>query len=127
MSAVADILDQVKRLSPTERAEAREQLPAVVGRRIVKTPNVCFGRARVDGTRIPVWSVEIRRHDGMSEAAILEDLPSLTPADLESVAAYTAANRAEIDADVAYQREELPLDEFEQIDDHTWVHPKRGG
>ena len=104
MSAVMDILDRVKRLSPAEKAEVREQLPAVVGRRVVKTPNVCFGRARVDGTRIPLWSVEMRRQDGMPDAAILEDLPSLTPADLESISTYTAANRAEVDADIAYQR-----------------------
>jgi uncharacterized protein (DUF433 family) len=63
---------------------------------ISKTPNVCGGDACVRGHRIPVWTLVNKRRLGATDTIILEDYPSLTPADLEAAWEYAASNRDEI-------------------------------
>lgn len=48
----------------------RLKLPNVPG--IVSTPDVCFGRTRFDGTRVPVWCVLGPLAAGDSEADVME-------------------------------------------------------
>jgi len=64
---------------------------------IVKTPGTCGGDARIAGTRIPVWGLVERRQHGMSDGAILADLPGLTAADLAAAWHYASDNPLEID------------------------------
>ena len=64
---------------------------------IAKSPDHCGGDARIRDSRIPVWVLVNYRRLGGSDADLLRDYPSLTPADLEAAWAYAAANAEEID------------------------------
>jgi uncharacterized protein (DUF433 family) len=71
-------------------------MPATTDR-ITKTPGVCGGDACVRGHRIPVWVLVVYRRLGKSDANLLRDYSSLTPADLKAAWEYAAANAEEID------------------------------
>ena len=58
--------------------------------RISINPNVCFGKACIKGTRIWVSLILDYLANGDSEAQILENYPSLTPADIRAAMAYGA-------------------------------------
>ncbi len=69
--------------------------------RIVSTPGVCGGRARVDGHRITVEDVAIwHERMGMSPDEIVSAHPSLTVADVHGALAYYHEHRERIDADI---------------------------
>jgi uncharacterized protein (DUF433 family) len=127
MSAVADILNQISALSPAEQAEVRDKLPTVAGRPVIKTPDTCGGDARIDGTRIMVWLLEAYRRDGVGEAELLDWYPTLGPGDLRSAWAYADDNRAEMDAAIADNEAEPSADEFDRVNEYTWVHKLRHG
>jgi uncharacterized protein (DUF433 family) len=67
------------------------------GGSITKKPDRCGGDACIRDTRVPVWVLVNYRRLGGSEAGILLDYPSLTPADLEAAWDYAAAHAEEID------------------------------
>lgn len=69
-------------------------------RGITRKPGVCGGRACIDGTRMPVWSLVNHRLIGFTESEILYNFPSITPQDLKNAWAYYKANKAEIDQDI---------------------------
>ena len=79
-------------------------MPAATNR-ITKRPGVCGGDACIRGHRIPVWVLVGYRRLGKSDADLLRDYPSLTPADLEAVWEYAAANSEEIDRAIAENEE----------------------
>jgi uncharacterized protein (DUF433 family) len=58
--------------------------------RIEIDPAICFGKARVKGTRIWVGLVLGLMADGMSAQEILQEYPQLTEADLRACLAYGA-------------------------------------
>lgn len=58
--------------------------------RIVIDPQIRFGKPIVRGTRITVGDVLSYLASGMTEAAILQDFPSLTPDDIRACLAYAA-------------------------------------
>jgi uncharacterized protein (DUF433 family) len=64
---------------------------------ISKNPDRCGGDACIRDSRVPVWVLVNYRRLGGSDADLLRDYPSLTPADLEAAWAYYAANKEEID------------------------------
>jgi uncharacterized protein (DUF433 family) len=68
---------------------------------IKRTPGVSGGEACVRDTRIPVWTLVGLQKLGRTEAQLLEDYPSLTPADMDAVWAYYRTHTAEIDAAIA--------------------------
>jgi len=70
--------------------------------RIVSTPGICGGRARIDGHRIQVEDVAIwHERMGMSPDDIVSEYPSITLADVHAALAYYYENRQRIDADIA--------------------------
>ncbi len=69
-------------------------------RGITKTPGVCGGRACIEGTRMPVWSLVNHRFLGFPEVEILYNFPSITTADLKNAWDYYESNKAEIDSDI---------------------------
>lgn len=127
MSAVADIVDRVKRLTPDDQAAVQRELAKVFGRPVVRTPDTCGGDARIDGTRIMVWLLEAYRRDGASDAELLDGYPTLGPGDLRSAWAYADANRAEMDAAIADNAADPSPDEWDRINESTWVHKLRHG
>jgi uncharacterized protein (DUF433 family) len=60
--------------------------------RIVKRPGVLGGKPVFAGTRIPVGTVQRYLQAGYDADAILEEYPSLKPADIEAALQYAAAS-----------------------------------
>jgi len=73
---------------------------------IVRTPGVCGGRARISGTRIPVWTVESFWRDGASDQQILKAYPSLMSNHLDAVRKYVLDHAEEIERDMVDQEAE---------------------
>ncbi len=69
-------------------------------RGISKIEGVCGGRACIEGTRLPVWSLVNHRLLGFTEWEILYNFPSITPQDLKNAWVYYKENQAEIDMDI---------------------------
>ena len=65
--------------------------------RITKTAGVCGGDACIRGHRIPVWVLVGYRRLKKTDADLLRDYPSLTPADLQAAWEYYRAHPEEID------------------------------
>ncbi len=57
---------------------------------IVRDPNVCHGQATIKGTRVMVSGVLDALADGMSEAEIMADYPTLTVEGIQAAAPYGA-------------------------------------
>lgn len=74
---------------------------------IVKTPGVVGGRARVDGTRIPVWLFVSYFDKDISDADILNWYPTLTQQDIDDAREYIKNNGAEIAQDIEDQNDAL--------------------
>ncbi|MFO0811028.1 MAG: DUF433 domain-containing protein [Gemmataceae bacterium] len=69
---------------------------------IEKTPNVCFGAARIGNHRIPVWLVVLYKKMGASDTTIFEAYPQLTPDDLAACWDYYAKEPVEIERKIWY-------------------------
>ncbi|MCU0345308.1 MAG: DUF433 domain-containing protein [Saprospiraceae bacterium] len=69
-------------------------------RGISKTPGVCGGRACIDGTRMPVWSLVYSKFLGLSEFEIVYRFPTMTIKDLKNAWEYYLQNKAEIEFDI---------------------------
>ena len=93
-AANGDLQDRVSRL---------EALVGVLISGIEHDAAVCGGAARISRTRIPVWTIESMRRQGMRDAAILAAFPTLNAADLVSAADWVALHKDEVDADIARQ------------------------
>jgi uncharacterized protein (DUF433 family) len=71
---------------------------------IVKTPGICGGRARIDGTRLTVaWIVGQMLHAGQTLEEMVADYAHvpLRPAQIHAALAYYYDHQAEIDAQIA--------------------------
>jgi uncharacterized protein (DUF433 family) len=91
---------QLWELSRVEKAELLKRLIGEflnVWPGVEKTAGVAGGDACIVRTRIPVWALENYRRLGWSEAAILENYPTLRAADLVNAWAYADAHREEIE------------------------------
>ena len=86
--------------SPSLKDRDLAENPAVDQSRIVATPGICGGSARVCGTRIPVWGLEVGRRVGRSGKNLLRAYPALTVADLEAAWRYVDAHREQIEAEI---------------------------
>ncbi len=97
---------QLLALSVEEKAQAIQILAASLSNvwvGIEKTPGVMGGDACIRQSRIPVWLLVSLRHQGASEAYLLEDYPALTAADLVNVWLYAETYPEEIEAAIARQ------------------------
>lgn len=97
-------LEDITRLLPDlTNGEKAQLLQAVAGHvagafpGIESTPGVCGGEPCIVRTRIPVRVLELYRRLGTSEAALLQNFPTLRAQDLANAWAYVQARRAEID------------------------------
>lgn len=99
------------RLRESEGKEQQAQTPppkdqhpaesaAIDQPRIIATPGICGGSARVHGTRIPVWGLVVGRRVGRSDQNLLRAYPGLTAADLEAAWRYVDAHQEEIEAEI---------------------------
>ena len=83
---------------------------------LVRSPDICGGRLRIDGTRITVNQMAIWYKEGSSPEEIADQYPHLTLAQVYTALAYYHANREEVEADLAAERAEAELleKEFQQ-------------
>ena len=73
---------------------------------ILKTPGVIGGDACIRRTRIPVWLLVRHKQLGHDEAAMLDDYPGLTRADLDAAWAYYRERTEEVENAIAEQERE---------------------
>ncbi len=76
-------------------------MPKLDYRNIEKDPARCGGQPAVAGTRIRVATVLTCYRQGMRVEEIVEQYPSLKPADVHDALAYAYDHLEEIDADLA--------------------------
>jgi uncharacterized protein (DUF433 family) len=79
---------------------------------LVRSPDVCGGRLRVNGTRITVNQLVVWYRQGYTPEEIVDQYPHLTLAQVYTALAYYHANREEIEADL--MAEKLEADRLEQ-------------
>ena len=80
---------------------------------LVRSPDICGGRLRIDGTRITVNQMAAWYKEGSSPEEIADQYPHLTLAQVYTALAYYHANREEVEADLAAERAEADLLEKE--------------
>mgnify|MGYP001184979765 CR=1 FL=1 len=73
----------------------------VMSRHVVKTPNVCGGRACIAGHRIRVADIVVwHERRGYAADEIVALFPGLTLGDVHAALAYYFDNREEVEADL---------------------------
>jgi uncharacterized protein (DUF433 family) len=105
---------QLHALTPQERASAIQILTQDISSRsqgITKTLGVMGGDACIAHTRLPVWLFVSLRHQGATDAELLEAYPHLTAADLVNVWAYADAHPEEIAMALQEQEDAMQEDE----------------
>src|SRR5947207_15385999 len=104
--------DKEKLLSGLTRAEKAELLRWIVRDLgddfpgIESKPDVMGGAPCITRTRIPVWLLEQARRLGTTEADLLRDYPTLTVQDLANAWNFVRSHRAEIDAQIANEKDD---------------------
>lgn len=68
---------------------------------LARSPDVCGGRIRIEGTRITVHCMAVLYKQGQTPEEIGQTYPHLSLAQIYSALAYYHANRAEIEAELA--------------------------
>ena len=83
----------------------RQSIPQSISKEslIQCTPDVCFGKARIRNTRIPVWLLVSLRNQGAENAELLRNYPSLSLNDLQAAWDYYSSHKNEIDQEITYQ------------------------
>lgn len=69
--------------------------------RIVKTPETCWGHARVAGTRISVHHIMQSLFAGETPAKLHKRMSHITIEDIDAAQAYYRAHQEEIDQEIA--------------------------
>ncbi|WP_449418582.1 DUF433 domain-containing protein [Phormidium nigroviride] len=103
-----ELQPQLLALTPDEKAQAIQILAQSLSNSwqgIEKTPGVMGGEACIRQTRIPVWLLANYRHQGASDAHILEGHPDLSAVDLVNAFAYADAHSLEIETAIREQEE----------------------
>ncbi len=82
---------------------------------ITKDPEVCGGRACVDGTRIRVADIVCLKHLGQTPEQMLETYSSLNLAQVHAALSYYYEHSDEIDADLDADRQAADRMERDRI------------
>jgi uncharacterized protein (DUF433 family) len=77
-----------------------------IGTLLIRSPDVCGGRLRIDGTRMTVNQLVVCYKQGYTPEEIADQYPHLTLAQVYTALAYYHANREEIEADLAAEKTE---------------------
>jgi uncharacterized protein (DUF433 family) len=73
---------------------------------VVRTPDVCGGAARLDGTRFPVRSVVVYvLQQGLTPEQLSEEWPGISLAAIYDALSYYYDHREEVDRDIDENRE----------------------
>lgn len=77
-----------------------------IGTLLVSSPNICGGRLRIEGTRITVNQIVTFYKKGYTPEEIADQYSHLSLAQVYSALAHYHANKQEIEADLAAEKEE---------------------
>lgn len=77
-----------------------------IGTLLVRTPEICGGQLRVEGTRITVNQIVVWYKQGYSPEEIADQYPQLALAQVYAALAYYHANKEEVEADLAAEKSE---------------------
>jgi len=83
-----------------------------IGTLLARSPDVCGGRLRINGTRMTVNQLVVWYKQGYTPEEIADQYPHLTLAQVYTALAYYHANREEIEADL--EAEKIEADRLEQ-------------
>jgi uncharacterized protein (DUF433 family) len=81
-------------------------MPVALDTLLVRTPEICGGRLRIDGTRITVLQIATLFLQGLPAEEIADQYPNLSLAQVYAALAYYHANRAEVEAELASEAAE---------------------
>ena len=65
-----------------------------------RSPNICGGRIRIDGTRVTVHQIVTCYQQGLTPEEIAEEYPHISLAQVYAALTYYHANRDEIDREL---------------------------
>lgn len=68
---------------------------------LVRTPGVCGGRLRIDGTRMTVNQIVTLHNQGMSAEQIVEQYPQRSMSEVYTALAWYHANKEAFDRELA--------------------------
>lgn len=93
-----EIQSEILRLSSNEMIKLKQLISSISQPYpgIEKNPSVAGGSACILNTRIPIWTLEGLRRQGVSEAQLLLDFPTLKAIDLVNAWNYVEDNLDEI-------------------------------
>jgi uncharacterized protein (DUF433 family) len=74
---------------------------------LVRTPNVCGGRLRIDGTRVTVLQIVALYKRGEGPEEIAENFPQLKLGQVYAALAYYHANQASVEQELADEAAEF--------------------
>lgn len=103
MTSIQEAERLLSKMSQAEKLKllqllARDLSDTIPG--IVQTPGVLGGKARIVGTRIPVWALVQYRKLGATESELLQAYPSLRAEDLRNAWSYFQLHREEIEQQI---------------------------
>ena len=84
-----------------------------IGTLLVRSPDVCGGRLRINGTRMTVHQIVVWYKQGYTPEEIADQYPHLTLAQVYTALAYYHAHREEIEVELA--AEKIEADRLEQV------------
>lgn len=67
---------------------------------LTRSPEVCGGRIRIDGTRITVHQIATLYRQGLTPEEIADQYPHINLAQVYAALAYYHANRSEVDREL---------------------------
>jgi uncharacterized protein (DUF433 family) len=76
-----------------------------ISRFLIRSPNVCGGSLRIEGTRITVIQIVLWYKQGYSIEEIAELYPHLTLPQIYAALAHFHANREIVEAEIASERQ----------------------
>ncbi len=76
-------------------------MPTTLDAMLVKTPDVCGGRLRIDGTRITVHRLATLYKQGQTAEDIAQTYPHLSYGQINVALAYYHEHQAQIEAELA--------------------------
>ncbi|MGH8058034.1 MAG: DUF433 domain-containing protein [Candidatus Entotheonellia bacterium] len=88
-----------------------------IGTLLVRSPDVCGGQLRINGTRMTVNQLVVWYKEGYTPEEIADQYPHLTLAQVYTALAYYHANREEIEADLS--AEKIEADRLKQEHQQT--------
>ena len=78
-------------------------MPTVLDTTLVRTPGICGGRLRIDGTRMTVNQIVTLYKQGQTAPQIVEHYPQRTLSEIYTVLAWYHAHEAEFDQELAQE------------------------